>query len=51
MKIIAKNDKKMVSILFPAFLYCIKLKIIKPNEVIKNHTAGISPSIDPIILL
>ena len=27
----------------------IKVKIRKPIELIKNHTAGISPSIEPII--
>ena len=39
----------MVSILFPAFLYWIKLSIINPIEVIKNHIAGKSPSIDPML--
>ena len=40
--------KKIVLMLFPVFLYCIKLKIVKPIELIKNHTAGISPSIETI---
>ena len=41
--------KKIVLILLPVFLNWMKLKIIKPIELIKNHTAGISPSIEPII--
>ena len=32
-------------------LASIKVKITKPIELIKNHTAGISPSIEPIIIL
>ena len=41
-------DKNIVFMLFPVFLYWIKLNIIKPIEVIKNQIAGISPSIEPI---
>ena len=44
------SEPKIVSMLLPWFLYWIELKIINPTEVIKNHTAGISPSIEPIIL-
>ena len=47
---IAIHVKKIVSILLPVFLYWIKLSIVKPNDVIKNHIAGISPSIEPINL-
>jgi len=28
----------------------MKVNITKPIELIKNHTAGISPSIEPIII-
>ena len=45
---IAIIDKNIVLKLLPVFRYCIKVKITKPNELIKNHTAGISPSIEPI---
>ena len=48
--IIAIIDKNIVLKLLPEFLYWIKLNIIKPIELIKNHTAGISPSIEPINL-
>ena len=42
--------KKIVLILLPVFLNWMILKIIKPIELIKNQTAGISPSIEPINL-
>ena len=45
---IAIINKNIVLKLFPVFRYCIKVKITKPTELIKNHTAGISPSIEPI---
>ena len=48
---IDKHDKNMVSKLFPEFLYWIKLNTIKPIDVIKNHTAGISPSIEPMLMI
>ena len=48
---IANIERKIVSMLLPWFLYWIELKIINPTDVIKNHTAGISPSIEPIIFI
>ena len=43
------TDKNIELKLLPVFRYCIKVNITKPIELIKNHTAGISPSIEPII--
>ena len=47
---IAITDKNIVLKLLPVFRYWIIVKITKPIELIKNHTAGISPSIEPIII-
>jgi len=44
-------DKNIVLKLFPVFRYCMKVNIKKPIELIRNHTAGISPSIEPIIFI
>ena len=44
----AITDKNIVLKLLPVFRYWIIVKIIKPIELIKNHTAGISPLIEPI---
>ena len=46
---IAIVNKKIVLKLFAVFRYLIIVKIKKPSELIKNQTAGISPSIEPII--
>ena len=48
---IAITDKNIVLKLLPVFRYWIIDKITKPIELIKNHSAGISPSIEPIILI
>ena len=50
-KIIAIIDKNIVFMLLPVFRYCIKLNMTKPIELIKNHTAGISPSNELIIFI
>ena len=47
----AKIDKKYVSMDFPCFLLCIYAKIQKPIALNKNIIFGISPSIEPIILI
>ena len=45
---IAITDRNIVLKLLPVFRYWIRVKITNPIELIKNHTAGISPSIEPI---
>ena len=42
-------DKNIVFMLLPVFRYWIKVKITKPIEIIKKHTAGISPSNERIL--
>ena len=47
-KKIDKIERYFVSKLLPVFLNWMKLKIIKPIDVIKKYIGSITPSIEPI---
>ena len=48
MKKIDKIERYFVSKLLPVFLYWMKLRMIKPIDVIKKYIGSITPSIEPI---